>query len=379
MLKTAGNTAIGVKNMNGPKDSYASMFDNALVSKAAKDPKVFYPLRPSSAGKCSRILAHELMAYMGYADALKEEKSGRMERLLNTGHYIEEQMVANAKLVPGFDVRFTQQVVDLFALPSGRVVEGSIDLALWNDTTKCVMDIKTVGDRWHNVFATKWDGMAKDYARICTTLEDTKDRKAFYIEDLEDFLNRVDKSDSLYDNLQQLNAYCCSEFFQSRGVDHGVVLRVRKNDSAQMEIRFKPNRRVFEALKAKFSAIEDAVLKHKNPDLLPRDHLPGIGKCHFSPYSHLCTPHLTRAEKYAQAPKKNWAVKVSELEKASEVATLLQRRAVAEQAAKDLKALDNEILLLMDGHGVTKIKADNGDVYDYVSLSKGVELRRGKE
>ena len=361
--------------MNGPIQSYASMADAAIVEKNSKQQK-WFPLRPSSAGKCSRLLAYELMAYKGKGELVEEQRRPSVWRLLELGHYVEDQTIANLEKIPEFAVRFKQQLLDFFVLPSGQRVEGSTDAVMWSDKHRCVLDVKSVGDRFHSQFGTKWRGMLAGYSKMQHCVQ--FDTNSFYIENLPAFIKELGSEDSLYDNLLQVNSYCCTPFMQARDVDHGVVLRYNKNTSELSEIRFKPSMELFEALKAQFTAIEAAV-EANNPDAAPKDFILGSVKCAYCPMQSHCWPKATKGEVFANSPKKNWATPVADLEKGEEIEVLLAERTKHESSKANMAKVDESILLLMDGHGVTKIKAKDGSVYDKVQLAKEVQLRRGKE
>lgn len=355
---------------------YISMMDEALVEKEAGREAKYHPLRPSSAGKCARLLAWQLAAYNGQADIPEETKSGRILRLLDLGHYAEEQIIAHLKMLKGYNVRFNQQVVDLFNLPSGHTVEGSTDVALWSEEDKCLIDVKTIGDRFHSVQGTKWRGLLKDYDNNphCEKIGEA----AYYIEDLEAFVDSMDKEDSLYDNLLQLNSYACSDFFHSRGLKQAAIVRYNKNDSSLSEIRFKPSIELFNRLREKYILIERAVYEDENPDKAPMEFTLGSVKCAYCPMKSHCHPSAGKRDFYKGKPKE-WAKRTDEVKDGDELEGLLMKRAVLESNKQALEELDDKIILLLTNQNIRKIKTSEGDVYDVVTLAKGQELRRGKE
>lgn len=362
--------------MNGPTTSYIERLDTALLDKAKASTKKRYPLSPSAAGKCSRALAHDLAAYHGMEEKLEEVRPGRVERLLSLGNYVEGQIVDELKLLKDFDIRFTQQTVDLFTLPSGRVVEGSTDVALWSEKYKCVMDVKTIGDRFHSQFGTKWRGLIMDYSRMASV--EVFGTNAFYIKDLTAFLEEVNPEDSIVSNLLQLNGYCCSPFFAGRNVDHGVILRYLKNTSELMEVRFAPSLVEFRKLQEKFARIENAVLVDKDPTKVAKDYILGSMFCAYCPQKNKCHPAAGKRDFYKNTPKQ-WPTRTKDLEKGAELEGMLREREAIELTKEALAKLDTEILLMMDGHDVEKIELNNGDVYVSVKLSKSTELRRSKK
>lgn len=366
--------------MIGPKVSYASLMDDVVMARAEEAQKTnrFFPLRPSAAGKCGRRLAHELAAYYGMEEPKHETRTPAVNRLLDFGHYIEEQAVSELADIPGFKLIFKQQVLNLFRLPiSGKMVEGSTDAVMMSDDYKCVLDVKSVGDRFHGHAFSKWDGMLADYSKMKTV--EVMAPNAFYVEDLAAFLEELGSEDSLYDNCLQVNSYACTEFLKERGIDHGVILRYLKNSSKLMEIRFKPSQVLFEKLKAKFIMIEEAVLKHKDPTLVPKDFAPGHIKCTYCPYKEQCWPTARRGDFYKKRPGKQWSVPVRDLEEGAELDALISRRLELDTLEKEVKKLDHKIILLADGHGVDKIKAEDGSVWEVKILKSGASLRRSKD
>lgn len=377
--------------MKGPTHSYIDLMDAAIQAKAAEEnaARSFFPLRPSSAGKCTRKLAHELAAYHGLTEKVEEKRNPNVTRLLKLGHHIEEQVGDELKLIPGYSVRFQQQVVDMFKLEiSGKTVEGSTDFVLWNDETRGVLDAKSIGDRYHSQFGTKWRGLQKDYQRMGTAIEFAEN--AFWVDDLPAFLSELGPEDSLYDNLYQLNAYACSDFLQRRRVDHGSIIRYLKNSSHLQEVRFKPSMELFEEMGRRFNLVEKALHIDTNIDYsgksvleriqsVPKERVLGGISCAYCPYQRSCWPSSSKKDAFGNMPQKQWAVRTSELQEGAQIEALLEQRLSMEKAAADLTKLDAQLILLIEGHQVEKIKALNGDVFEVKHLAKHAELRRGKE
>jgi hypothetical protein len=355
----------------GP-DSYVDLLDQVVKVRAADQPDSS-PIRPSNAGTCTRRIAYDYLAFLGKRKKIEEYRKPSVERLLKLGHFVEEHVVGDLKDIPGMGVRFTQQLVEMFELPGGTVVEGSTDAVMWSKEVRGVLDVKTIGDRWHNHFATKWDSLLDVYKKNAETFG----TNSFYTANLETFLVAITPEDSLYKNLIQLNLYACCDFLQKRGVDHASIIRYNKNNSSLMEIRFTPSFEVFEATKVRLGLVERAG-SEGNVELAPKERILGNMDCTYCPYKAECWPTASKQDYYGKR-KKAWAVKTDELERGPDIETLFEHRANAEAAAADLDLIDRDLILLLDGHGVDKVKLKSGDVFEMKTLKTGVVLRRGKE
>jgi CRISPR/Cas system-associated exonuclease Cas4 (RecB family) len=360
--------------MKGPTQSYCELMNKVLVDRAATQ-RAYHPLRPSSAGTCARRLANDLFAFEGKAPIIKEVRKPSVERLLSLGHFIEEQVAGELKGIPGMGVRFQQQVVDFFKLSNGHNIEGSTDFVMWSEETRGVVDAKTVGDRWHAAFASKWDAMMGGYSRMRTLTQ--FDDNAWWAEDTAAFLAELGTEDSLYKNVMQVNGYACTPFMQQRGVDHGSILRYNKNNSTLMEVRFKPSPELFEGIRKKFNTIVEAVAQDK-PELVAKERVLGHVDCTYCPYKAACWPGAGKRDFY-KGDNKRWATKVNELEMGAQLEAAFVSLETLEKASADLSKVEKEIILLIEGHGQQKVKRPSGEVWEVKQLAKSAELRRSKE
>ncbi len=357
----------------GPQ-SYVELLDEVMARRTEDSAKQnSTPIRPSNAGTCTRRIAHDYLAYLGKAPKAEEQRKPSVERLLKLGHFIEEHLVDDLKEIPGMGVRFQQQLVEMFELPGGTRVEGSLDAFMWAEDVRGVLDVKSMGDRWHNHFNSKWDSLIVSYRPHAVEFGPN----SFYTDDLGKFLKAIGTDDSLYKNLVQLNLYACTEFLQKRKCDHAAIIRYNKNNSALMEIRFKPSLDVYDETKRRMALVEEA---GSTGDLskVPKERVLGQLDCTYCPYKAKCWPTAKPKDFYGPN-NKNWATKTSQLEKEGEVEALFEHRASAEAAAEDLLLIDKHIILLLDGHNIKKVKLNNGDVFEVKTLAKSVELRRSKE
>lgn len=367
--------------MIGPSKSYCSLVDEQLLEQYLKEQEgdAYYPLRPSSAGYCARKLAHQLNAYMGHEPKVVEDRKASVIRLLNLGHSIEYHVLKYMENMPGFKLRFKQQVVSLFKLPSGRLIEGSMDAVLWSEEHKAVMDVKSVGNGWSKAYATRWDEMLAKYDSLPTMKK--FDEGAYYIEDVMAWLDEVGE-DALVANVFQLNLYACSDFLRERGVNHAVLMRYCKNDSKHHEIRFKPSMELFKLVEEKFAVIENAVMK-KRPEEVPKEYALGSMACGFCPYQERCHGDADAKRAYFKTlGPKRWAKRVNEIHGGEKLAQMLNELKAAElkQAAKE--RLEKEIIVELDNLGVSKVKLETGEVYEikqYKSPKPYAALVRSKE
>lgn len=360
-------------NIPGPR-SYVELLDEVMERRTAEgNARVSTPIRPSNAGACTRRIAHDYLAYLGKAEKIEETRKPSVERLLKLGHFIEEHLVDDLKEIPEMGVRFQQQLVEMFELPGGTRVEGSLDAFMWAEDVRGVLDVKSIGDRWHNHFNSKWDSLLSSYRPLAAEFG----ANSFYVEDLAKFLKAIGSDDSLYKNLIQLNLYACTDFLQKRKVDHASIIRYNKNNSALMEIRFKPSMEVFESTRSRLAAVETAGAEG-DATLAPKERVLGQLDCTYCPYKSKCWPAAKPKDFYGKDGKR-WATKIGQLEKAEELTELFNHRASAEAAAEDLALIDRHIIQLLDGHNIMKVKLDSGEVFEVKTLAKSVELRRSKE
>lgn len=375
--------------MKGPQKSYCDMVDEALLAKQEAEQKsgdTYFPLRPSSAGYCGRKLAYELAANEKIIEKRYETRKPSIIRLLSLGHGIEYHVLRYLDSIPGYKVKFKQQVVSLFNLPSGRLIEGSVDAVMWPSDptlTPGLLDVKSVGDRWAQAYQSAWDQMKAKYERMQTVERFGED--AFYVKDPIAFLNDVGE-DALVANIMQINLYGCSSFMKERKVDHGIVMRYNKNSSKHMEVRFDLSDDLYEYVKEKFCAIETSVMEKRDPALVDRDFALGSQACAFCPYADMCWEGAnTKKPYYNTLPKKRWATRIGELgddKVAAELKEMFDKVMQAESVIDQAKAVEGKILTRMANLRIQRIKLDENNVFEAKELKSPkphFELRRTKE
>lgn len=372
----------------GPEKGYVEMLDEATLEafkKEAAGPRKYYPLRPSSAGKCTRELAYELAEYHGFGKYGVEERKPSVSRLLNLGHHIERHLIQEFErhLAPqGYELKYKQQTVTFFPVTFtkhpewNRLVEGSLDSCFFSPETRGVVDYKSKGDKFSAYFESKWTETADKLSRM-KSVEMVSDI-FFKVYDLPAFLEEL--KDPFFEmNFVQLNGYANSDFLKARGVDHCSILQSNKNDSRLREIRFKPSAEVFEKTRLRFQAAADAV-DLGNPELAPRDYVLGSLKCRFCPFAGQCWDGKdVKKAFYNTLPPKQWPKDTGRLGSAGQELeqlfdTYLDMSAMADEA----KDLESKILKLMMDRNLTRIRLESGEIYMAKRLKDSVVLRRTK-
>ncbi len=379
----------------GPQESYCDMIDAAMLAEEAAKTTKFYPLRPSAAGYCSRRLAYDLMTFNGYGDYGKEIKKPEVLRLLNLGHSIEYSALRNMQKLPGFELKYQQQVTTMFRLDptapgeQGKLIEGSMDVVMWSEEHKGLLDVKSVKDGFSSYFSTRWDENCDKYTNMKSLQPfgepNAKGQyRAFYADDLDALISELN-GDFLCDNLYQLNLYACSSFLVERGISHGVVYRYGKNDSRHMEIRFRPSQAVYQKTFEKFNSINQAVAR-RDPESVPKDSFLGSFRCSFCPHSKSCWGADSDATKawFATFPAKEWPVRLNEISNTGardSLGLLFQSYQTEVAHGPEAEKLEEQILKIMTENEINKIQLDNKLVYEvkYLKSPKPhFELRRGK-
>jgi len=287
----------------GPSMGYIDILDASLKHRSFKEsqqPSRFNPLRPSAAGYCSRKLAEEYYDYVNGIRRVAEERTPAVSRLLELGSSIEwhglklfKQMdlAAIREAFPelhdlkAFDVRYTQQVVEICELGEGARVEGSMDLCFISDKFKAILDFKSKKVKSVAKWKDDWEITNSKYENMDSVERVTE--TLFYIDDLVAFLEESDDP-FLNDNFYQLNAYAMTEFVKARGIDHASLLYYCKNDSRMREMRFRPSEEIAELVRLKFQFVYDAVVKHSDPTLVPQDYEKGSFRCRYCPWKDHC-------------------------------------------------------------------------------------------
>lgn len=359
----------------GPDISYCELLDHEIAEKIKNDQNdKKYPLRPSSGGYCARRLAFDLMEYRGFASYQKEPIEPNVYRLLNLGHSVEYSALRNLELLDGFDLRYKQQVVSMFHLDDGKLIEGSIDVVLWSDKYKCVLDVKSAGDGWSVAYKSRWEETLAKFDKMSSLVKLSEN--GWYADNLELFISELN-NDFLTDNLIQLNLYACSDFLVERGITHASIYKYNKNSSKHYEIRFRPSMALFNQIKDKFNAISKAV-EEKKPETIKCESFLGSMRCAFCPYKGKCWDTDAKTAWFKTFPKKEWP---KDLRDHPELDKLMASYEEGLIEANQQESLEKDILKYMVDKKLKKIKLANGNIYELKYLktpTEHFELRRGK-
>jgi hypothetical protein len=343
------------------------------------------PLRPSAAGKCTRELYYEMMQYSGKARYATEIHKPEVHRLLNFGHTVESHIIRqieqHLKMV---NVRYKQQTLSFYRLEAkndpklSQWLEGSLDLCVWSEQWKCVIDIKSKKDRFSSHRSSKWDEESQKFSRMRSVYPMTD--TSFWVEDLEAFVEEL--NDPFFTaNFLQLNLYLNSDFLKERGVDHGAIIQYSKNDSRLREVRFAPSQALFDQVRTKFQTVIRAV-DEDNEKLAVKDHAFGSMKCAFCSFKAECWNEDALKGWYKTLPAKAWPKDTHRLGRLGDtLEELFQEYQKTDAVLSERDRKEAAIIKLCTDNEIQKQKLGNGDVYELKYLkspSPHFELRRSK-
>lgn len=368
----------------GPKQGYVDMLDSATVARAAEQlaDNKYNPLRPSSAGKCTRELAYELMQFHGRGQFSDEKRTAETQRIFGLGHHVENHILQEFRdNVPTCQQKYKQQVLSFFRVTAkdpalNHLVEGSLDACMWSPGSKGVIDAKSKKDRFSAFHKSAWDDTDEKLSSLASV---QRQSAAFYwVPDLAAFLKEL-KDPFFEANFMQLNGYACTEFLRERGVDHGSIIQYNKNDSRMREVRFRPSLELFEAIRLKFQAATDAA-DANDPTQAPRDYMLGNIKCAYCPFKRQCWPGTDATKQfYATFPKKEWPKDTAYMgESGAEIEALMATYKGGTEAAQQQQDAESKVLAIMMKRNLEKIRLEDGSVYVAKQLKDGIVLRRGK-
>ena len=367
----------------GPAKAYTDIVDQAEQANSAKktrEPSL--PLRPSSAGECTRALAYKMNEYLGHAKYEVEPMDTRTKMLLDLGNSVEWHCIKWFREGKEyFKSKYRQQTVELFDLKvedKGIVytVEGQIDECFISKDSKGVIDYKSKGDKWSSYYKTSWKDMDAKLTKIAHQFSET----GWWVEDLPNFLDQL-KDPFFEANFWQVNTYIHSSFFQKKGVDHGSIIQYNKNDSSKREIRFKPSSELFEKVRTKFQIALDSAAD-KKPELAPRDFTLGSIKCAFCAFKSQCRPDTDALKEFFRTLPKAWPKDTDRLgTDGLELEGLFKKRGDKVEAAVGLSEIDDKIIAKMESIDTFKIRLPNKEIYFLKKLKsprEHFEVRRGK-
>lgn len=363
----------------GPAVSLPAILDLYTKQISEKNAKSkYFPLRPSSAGKCARRLAYELANFRGKRDDPPEVFEPNVKRLLALGNSVEYHLLgefysAFKEADSGMDIRWKQQSLTFFNLPhTGELIEGSLDAVFVAPKWKCVIDVKSTKDNWSSFYKSKWTEKIEEFRKDPLVTE--IDESSFYIDDIDAYVKTCN-DDSFKSNMLQLNFYFNSDcgFLRKRGVTFCSLLYYSKNSSEVREIRFRPSIGQYEYVKNKFLSVADAVDGQNNPELAPKEATLGSFTCAFCPYAKLCWGDDVDSKKeyFASWPKKSWPKDVDRIPEHDELVALHDEYAKATDSSGKLTELEQKIIKLLDKNNIRKVKFNEHAIYEVKHLKTG--------
>lgn len=363
----------------GPSQGYIEILNNstqARLDDSSTKPEKYFPLRPSSAGKCGRELAYELMEYRGKVQYKKGPRTPESDRIFKLGHSVEYHLLkqfeeAFNSTEPKIEIRYKQQVLSFFRLPKAELIEGSIDATFICPQSGAVVDFKSKKDKFAQSYKTDWAGTGEKLAKTPGVVEFAQD--CFYIDDLKPFLKTIDAFWAM--NFYQLNMYFFDEykFLNDRGIDHAVLIYYNKNDSRLREIRFRPSKEVYDDVKSKFHKVQDAVDTHSNPELVERDYILGSMKCAFCSFAESTCWKQNTLKPYFRTldtrfPKDTTWMNQEDFEV---LETLYKTFSEIDQTVSKLEPAEMALIKELNRLRVNKVRFEDGKIFEVKQLKTG--------
>lgn len=363
----------------GPATGYVDILDAHLSKKSeaeATQPRRYNPLRPSAAGKCAHELATEYAQYKGLLPTNGEVLNPELQRIFALGHSIEWLLIKSMQEVPGFQIKYKQQVVRFMKLSDGTHLEGSLDLSIFVNGQGGICDVKSKKDRPSNFGASGWDEADEGYAKM-KSVERVTDC-LFWINDLDAFLEELNDP-WLPTNFLQLNIYANTEFIRESGITHCSLFYFNKNDCRLREMRFRPSETVFEKTKAKFAEVHDSVTQLNGATIesvLSELVCPVSSNCRF------CWPEHSKRAYFATLKPKVWPTDTNKLgNDGRELERLFTEYEEGLTIQEATKQVEDQISKIMIDIEEDKIRLPSGNVYENKFLKSPRphhELRRSK-
>lgn len=343
------------------------------------------PLRPSAAGKCERELAYEFTEYLKLAQYEKELTSPDLHRLFGLGHSVEyhvlNELRARFKEI-GASIRYQQQSLSFLHLKNDKQdlwVEGSIDFVIWSDKFKAIGDVKSKKEKFSSYRASSWEEDSEKYSKLKTLTKIGED--AYYADDTPAFLRELNDP-FLAMNVYQLNLYANNSFIKEREIDHCVLLYYSKNTSRVRELRFRPSQELSDYVLTKFKTVFDLVTDNRLAETKQEFPLGSI-KCAFCAYKKVCRGEDDPLRTYFKTlPAKAWPKNTDRMGALGEELEILFAEFIkASESTAAMEAVEQEIIEVLNQERVSKIKLENGDVYEvklYKSPREHFRLKRSK-
>jgi CRISPR/Cas system-associated exonuclease Cas4 (RecB family) len=287
-----------------------------------------------------------------------------------------------------FTTRYKQQVLSFKYLSSevdpslNQWLEGSLDLVLWSEKHKCIIDVKSKKAKYSSYRNSDWEEYNDKFARLSSVTPIGDSGTSFYVEDLKLFIEEI-RDPFLAANFYQLNLYACNPFIVERGIDHAAIIQYNKNTSELREIRFKPSKELYDQIVHKFQKVIEVVAA-RDPEAAQKDFSLGSMKCAFCSFNKRCWADEDPLKKWFKTlPPKNWPKDVDRLSDAlySDLTDLYNKFKKSTEEASTLQLIEQQIIEIMTQQGIKKIRFEDGDVYELKYLKsprEHIELRRSK-
>jgi hypothetical protein len=380
-------------NILGPSVGYTDLLDHCITTHLQAErqgvlnsgPIKYHPLRPSSAGQCSRLLALNLMEYRGkktYPD--KPIIEPHVYRLFDLGHAIERETLRHFQLVKVISQKYKQQVLTFFELasPDGvrkELMEGSCDFVFISKDHRGIGDCKSKKDGFSVAYKTKWDDELAKFSEMESLVKISD--SAFYADDLPAFIAEL-QGDYLVDNLLQLNLYAMNPFMTERGIDHAFLYRLNKNDSRHMEIRFRPSQEVANYVEKKFKTISEAVDADQAEGMSCEFPLGSFRHAYCDCHKMLPYSETDPVRSYWKSlPPKVWPKDTNQISEGGALEEHYEVYKEADKASKKKATAEQEIIQIATSNKISKIRFKDGSIYSVKFLKtprEHFELRKDK-
>lgn len=340
------------------------------------------PLRPSSAGKCTRELAFELMENSGQKFYEKEPLDAVTQLIFGLGHSVEFHILREFKNVEMLRVAYQQQSLLFFPIEASNpriktFIEGSVDalFIMEKQGYKVLIDVKSKKEKFSNSHKSSWEEFDYDLSGMSTVTPISE--TAYWIEDVEAFLTALNDP-FMAANFLQLNLYARSEFMLQKGVDCAALIYYSKNTSRLRELRFKPSQKLYDGVREKFQAAASAA-DVGNPMLAKTDYTPNSMKCAFCSYAKECWPEELSVLKnwFKTLPAKRWPKDLKDLPEDFEKDVRAYHEGLPVLDAQE--ELKERIIKYMYENKLQKIQLERGGpVYELKVFKNSMNLIRSK-
>lgn len=245
-----------------------------------------FPLSPSQGGKCALALARNLAHYLGVADypRTRESLQPRTKRIFSRGDLLEDALIADINKFTPLKITEGQRRVKLFTLSPEHAIEGAIDgIAVHEqDGTRILVDFKSKGAFYSAGFT---DSISEFFIGLRSTgLVEEIAPNSFLITDAKALFDVLSLDDFFVDYLLQLNSYA---FAEGVNVDFVALYYENKNTCANYEVRWTPNKELFEYVRSKFQYVYETV-RTAGPERVPKEFALGSTRCRLCEHNERC-------------------------------------------------------------------------------------------